>query len=166
MIFEKIVQQLTQLQDLVNTISDENYCLSIPLIGNATIGKHLRHIIEHYQMLLLAQKTNIINYENRPRNIIIESQKSVAIDAIKAILLQIKHPNFPLKIVQQYEVSDTPEILESSYYREIIFLIEHTVHHQAFIKFGILAMGLEVPLKHNFGYADATLKYQSSNVQS
>jgi len=50
--------------------------------------------------------------------------------------------------------------MNSSYFRELQYNIEHAIHHMAIIKIAIGACFTEVELPANFGVAYSTVRYQ------
>ncbi|HEX8061527.1 MAG TPA: hypothetical protein VF473_11360, partial [Cyclobacteriaceae bacterium] len=52
--------------------------------------------------------------------------------------------------------------VETTYYRELVYNLEHAVHHMAVIKIAIRSTTLiDIPV--DFGVAAATIKYRSHN---
>lgn len=49
--------------------------------------------------------------------------------------------------------------VESSYCRELIYNIEHCIHHQAFIKTALFSIG-KTEIEENFGVAKSTIQYR------
>lgn len=162
MIFEKINQLFSQLKYSLSQLTAEQYGQSIAILENASIGQHTRHIIEHFQALIESQETKIINYDNRKRDIEIETSLPFCIETIQQILAELSAENFELSLVQHYSSqSPSPTIINSTYYRELMFNIDHFIHHQALIKIGLKQMLPNIILDENFGYADATIKYKN-----
>ena len=54
------------------------------------------------------------------------------------------------------EAMDIP----SSLFRELTYLIEHTIHHLAIIKIGLNEVYPEIEIPKNFGVAHSTIRYQ------
>ena len=72
----------------------------------------------------------------------------------------VDHTTVCLKTV--YNKQETE--LETSYYRELVFNIEHCIHHQAIIKIALLTMGKN-QIDESFGVAKSTLIYRKECVQ-
>jgi len=61
---------------------------------------------------------------------------------------------------------DSVELIHFStnYHREIAYNLEHTIHHMALIKIGILELSdLQIP--EGFGVASSTMKYKKECAQ-
>ncbi|MDX1476670.1 MAG: hypothetical protein R3301_03155 [Saprospiraceae bacterium] len=50
--------------------------------------------------------------------------------------------------------------MDSSLERELIYNIEHTIHHLAIIKIGLAIIAPDIPLPAHFGVAPSTVKYK------
>src|SRR5688572_18430786 len=59
---------------LLAVVGTDRYTRRIPLCHGASIGGHLRHIIEHYQSFLRGLDAGGIDYENRARDSLIENR--------------------------------------------------------------------------------------------
>ena len=160
MIFKSIDHCLSQVKEILIQISNSDYSLPCTELNNASIGEHTRHIIEMFQCLLLEYKSGIINYDNRQRNKLIQTETDYAILQIEEILLEINKPNKEL-ILQQNGV-DEVVVLNTNYYRELVYNLEHCIHHQALIKIG-LQLNFYYPVDKNFGVAFSTIEYRNRN---
>ncbi|MCU0471726.1 MAG: hypothetical protein MUF58_24420 [Arcicella sp.] len=58
---------------------------------------------------------------------------------------------------------DEPVEVASSFYRELTYLIEHTIHHLAIIKIGLNEVYPEIIIPKNFGVAHSTIRYRVEN---
>lgn len=143
-------------------LSDEDYAKSIPNLSGASVGQHLRHIIELFQCLLGSYEEGILNYDNRERNRLIENSSNHALKALDAIITEYDKENKTL-IIQQM-VDGCPVIIETNYYRELLYNLEHCIHHQALIKVALFEIG-NVSVNENFGVAQSTIEYRKQCVQ-
>ena len=55
-------------------------------------------------------------------------------------------------------------VIESNYYRELMYNIEHCIHHQAIIKIALLHLG-KTEIVENFGIAKSTIEYRRQCAQ-
>lgn len=156
---------LRQLQDLLQVITDEHYSQKISVLSNATIGQHLRHIIEFFIELNTGYLSGRVNYDNRKRNLVIETNRLFAVAQIEDVLYRLEQANKPLVLVADY--GDGSEIhfeVTTNYLRELAYNLEHMVHHMALMRIGIDALG-GVSLPEDFGVAISTVKYRRSCAQ-
>jgi len=162
MLISTIQKTLTELSDLVSKLSDVEYCAPCYDLSNATIGEHTRHIIEMFQCLNNQYENGVINYDSRTRDNLIQTNSVFASECITAILNQIKKPNINLQL--QQIVADEELLIESNYHRELLYNLEHCIHHQALIKVAIL-QNTAIAVGENFGVAYSTIKYRNQCAQ-
>jgi hypothetical protein len=162
MLIPSIHKSLNELTDLLNQLSQIEYSKSCPELSNATIGEHTRHIIEMFQCLENQFESGIVNYDNRARDIRIQTDTTFAIENIVAIKNNLDKKNINLELLQ---FIDGEEIkIASNYYRELLYNLEHCIHHQALIKVAILQCET-VKIDPNFGVARSTIEYRNQCVQ-
>lgn len=146
---------LLQLLSAINLLTYDEYIKPLSLLGNSTIGGHTRHIIELFQQLNKGYFTGVINYDERERQVLIESNIDYAIDCIAQIVVALELPDKNLSLVSLY--LGEHNIVASNYHRELLFNIEHCIHHQALIKIGFILLE-KTELPADFGVAKSTLK--------
>lgn len=155
------IKTLNQLSDLIKALNHKQYSSNLDLLSNNSIGKHTRHIIEFYTCVFDGLKNGIINYDNRNRNLLLETDKEYALSAIAGVILKIQSNQSDQQIFLQLSFSDVNEITEmqSTYFRELAYNIEHAVHHLAIIKIAVTTNYREVSLPEQFGVAHSTQVY-------
>lgn len=129
---------------------------------NATIGEHVRHIIELYQSLIDNYSSGTINYDKRNRNILIQTSILHAKNAVDYIILNVDLPNKDL-VLEQGNITINFSV-ETNYFRELLYNLEHSIHHQALIKVALLKHPT-IKLPENFGIAQSTIEYRKQCVQ-
>lgn len=154
------------LQDLVHVLiqlpQEGVYAAPCEALSNATIGQHSRHIIELYQCLLAGYHAGEINYDERKRNDLYETDIAAAIIIVKEIQQQLIQPDKSLKIF--CGTHNRSVCIESNYYREVLYNLEHCIHHQALIKVALLALK-DVQIGEGFGVAPSTLQHRKPCAQ-
>ncbi len=162
MLITSINKTLIELTDLVSQLSNEDYTFPCYGLSNSTIGEHTRHIIEMFQCLENQYESGIINYDDRKRDLQIQTDTVFAKKCIETIQKELEKPN---KLIQLQQIVDGEElILESNYNRELLYNLEHCIHHQALIKVGILQMD-HIQIDENFGVARSTIEYKKQCAQ-
>ena len=162
---QAIKNVFAQLTYSLQQLSDEQYCRPGKALFNATIGQHVRHVIELFICLNEGYETGTVNYENRKRDTRIETDKTFACDLLEMIAgnLNKDDKNLLLEAAYNDELDDTITVA-TNYYREIIYNLEHTVHHMALIRVGINEVSaIDVPA--GFGIASSTIKYRKACAQ-
>jgi hypothetical protein len=160
MLISAVKENLNSLIQLLNQLNDSQYSKPCKVLGNASIGEHTRHIIEMFQCLNLQFESGTVNYEKRERNIEIQSNVQVAINCLKTIQLQTSRENKSLDLICFFE----KKIIKSNYERELLYNLEHCIHHQALIKVGVYEFE-NIVLPENFGIAPSTVAYRNQCVQ-
>lgn len=154
-----------QLTDSLSQLSDEQYHQPSKVLFNATIGQHVRHVIELFICLNNGYETGTVNYEKRKRDIRIETDKLFACDLLQMIAANLDKADKELLLEAAYdEQSDDTITVHTNYYREIIYNLEHTVHHMALIRVGINDVS-SINLPEGFGIASSTIKYRKACAQ-
>ena len=149
---------ITEFIKVLEEIPEKTYVKPCKNLSEASIGQHSRHIIELYQALLKGYESGEINYDKRKREQKIELEKEFAIDQFKKLQGVLEKPNKELFL--NYELVGNEIRLASNYYREIMYNLEHLVHHQALIRVAI-EKETNIVLAESFGYAYATLQYKN-----
>jgi uncharacterized damage-inducible protein DinB len=157
-VFSQLVSSLDQL-------TPEQYTKVCTNLSNSSIGQHVRHIIEMFQCLEKGYDTGIVNYEKRNRDRAIETDKELALELIHGISKRLDRENRELILEGVY--NDTSEELmqfNTNYYREVVYNMEHMIHHMALIRVGLREVdNIEVP--DSFGVASATVKFNRECAQ-
>lgn len=157
-------QKLIDLKAFLTSISEDVFCCHC-MHANASIGMHVRHILEFYHQLFQAieqQLTQSLCYDNRVRDKNIEQSKHVAIVRIDNIITQLDTLNMTEDAITLQvtlcSIKPTMNPLSSNILRELHYVFDHTVHHMAIIKMIACSKGLI--LEDNFGMSAATQKAQ------
>jgi hypothetical protein len=154
-----------QLADTIHQLSNEQYAQSCKALNNSTIGQHVRHTIELFQCLETGYETGVVNYEKRKRDLQIETDKNIAAALLTQLYQGLNKPNKELQLDAQYDdTTDDIVSVTTNYYREIIYNLEHTIHHMALIRIGVQTVSA-VKLPDDFGVASSTMRYRK-NVHS
>ena len=159
MIFQQLSQQLLSLILLLKSLSNDQYSRKIKHLGNASIGGHTRHIIELIQCVNKGYDSDTVDYLNRIRNLDLENSKSLALEVLLEIEKELKRSDKNLKMVVENTSLDCS--VNTTYFREVVYNTEHTIHHLALIKVALLEMNLDL-VNHDFGMAYSTIQYQAS----
>lgn len=157
------VHYLTQGIELLEGISDETFRNNQHELFSSGVGKHFRHIIDHYNALLQGLD-GVINYDLRPRNIQIEQERSVAIETIRHTCAEIEKLPYDRKGLEVEALPATAKEgdsirTESTLQREFQFLTSHTIHHYAIVSLLLKLQGHQVP--REFGVAPSTLRHEA-----
>jgi uncharacterized damage-inducible protein DinB len=152
---------LEQLQRFLDELSAPAYRHAFGPGGRQSLGKHVRHIIDHYVALLAGAGLGHIDYETRERDARLEEEPALAavrVAEIRAGLACLtESASSPLSLRYPVEGASVSLSLSTSLGRELAFLTSHTVHHMALL--GLLAEQLDIPLPESFGVHPSTLRH-------
>lgn len=160
---------LTDIRLYLDYLEDTAYEKPLDVLSNSSTGQHTRHVIEFFQCLLDQRLTGTVNYDKRVRNEMIQKHTSVATTALQEILdgIQKVDPKEVLKLEVGYDMDrNETQTVDTTFERELVYNVEHAIHHMAMIKIGLreIAPGCELP--KGFGVAPSTVKYQEQQAAS
>ena len=159
-------ENLTQLKDLLQVLSKDQYTRSPEVLSGATLGQHIRHILEFYLLLVSGSFSGTISYDKRERDARIEANPEFANKTIERLLSGIDtlDQNLQVKFEANYSRNGSSQnMIISSVGRELAYCIEHSIHHQAIIKAGLIALGLKNLTDEHFGVAYSTIRYRNNS---
>ena len=160
-----IQQLLRQLQEVLESLTDHQYTVPIDLLSGATIGQHVRHIVEFFQELDKGYDSGAVNYDRRSRSHLLEINLSYAISQLSETALAVDRQDKDLALIAHLTPEDVgPVVIRTNYFRELLYNIEHMVHHMALLRIGIAAVA-EISLPAQFGVAASTIQFRQTCVQ-
>jgi hypothetical protein len=152
-----------QLRCIINQLNKEQFSLKLQLLNDCSIGQHVRHILEFYICLSHGIRSGNVDYDKRVRNQAIESDPKYA-----EIILEDLNSVFCCSETEDMALTNTTVYKDhvissnSSVSRELIYLIEHSIHHYAIIAIAVKSHFNHVNLPENFGIAYSTTKHIQS----
>jgi uncharacterized damage-inducible protein DinB len=161
------IEIINQLIGLLRQLPAGIYHEPLRSLHQHSIGQHTRHIVEFYQCLLKGLAEGEVNYDARERNLRIETDKSYALQVLEDSIEQITQlwADKPMMLKQAFGTSEVQQV-STSFFRELTYLIEHTIHHLAIIKIGLTETYPDICLSANFGLAHSTIQYRASQQTS
>ena len=165
MIFiEESIGCLMDTKLYLSGLNPAEYQQSISLLSNSTIGQHTRHFIEFYQCLLKQVKTGIINYDLRARDKQIEVNPTFALGIVDEIINELSKLNINQTLILQTDFDQYAKV-NTNLAREILYNLEHCIHHLAIIKIGLKIIKPGFQLPENFGVAASTVKFKNQQIR-
>lgn len=157
---------LDQLTHLLEHLSNDEYSKILAVLHDNSIGQHMRHTLEFFSCLLNGRDQGTVNYDERERDLFLESNTLEALTTIQQVKVSIDQigDNQKLNLVRHAydQSSDQTVIVETNLYREVIYNIEHAVHHMALMKIGLKEIKPDLELPKDFGVASSTMRYRES----
>lgn len=160
--FESSIQTIEQFKEVLQQLPEDCYSKSCKVLSGSTIGQHSRHVIELYTCLINDYTVGNVCYDKRQRNRRIEEEVAYAVEQLEYIQQNLSKTNKPLKVA--YELEGQEVVLDSNYYREVMYNLEHAIHHHALIKIGIKHFA-DLELPESFGVAPSTIQYRKVCAQ-
>ncbi|GAB2583930.1 DinB family protein [Spirosoma areae] len=155
---------MMQLAEVIGQLTDEDYARPLAVLSGNTIGKHVRHILEFYELLVNSAQTGQLNYDRRQRDLRLEVDTDEALRRIGSIDRAIHwlDLNQSLHLEADLSVSGDETIqIPSSFARELLYNVEHAIHHMALIQVAVQNEFPAVELPQHFGVAYSTVQHQS-----
>lgn len=124
------------------------------------VAVHHRHQVEHGRQLLAGLASGLVDYDARPHEAALVSDRRCLLAANAELVRDLRtlrsaDLDKPLEVSQIFEVGAQPARARSTVARELMFLFEHTVHHNALIALLLRLSALEVP--ELFGVMPSTI---------
>ncbi|MBP7238753.1 MAG: hypothetical protein KBA14_00885 [Saprospiraceae bacterium] len=155
---------LNDLRHYLSAIEPVLYQAPMDLLSGSTIGQHTRHIIEFYICLIdqsSQEETPVINYAKRQRDYRIESEPDYALHLVNEICERLGDLDIDKNCMLDSSEHGLEELLVSSTIgRELIYNIEHTIHHLAIVKIALKATTPSIDLPEHFGVAPSTIRHR------
>lgn len=152
---------LQQIETVLHQINEEDYCTSLTVLTNNSIGKHVRHVFDLLECLLIRSNNPIISYDNRTRNPEIETSPKIALQKSNQIQDELIRLDLNQTVKLQQKVGNTNHLIETSMQRELLYNIEHAIHHMAIIRIGIEHKFNYIAIPENFGIAYSTIEHRA-----
>ncbi len=141
----------------------------LSLFGQSNIGQHLRHIHGFFDCLIMGNKRDCINYDKRNRDPRIETDPAYCAAIFTSMLKEIELLDLKQEIWVnaglKTEDRCVDHSLKSSIGRELVYAVEHSIHHLAIIKMGMRAEFPHISIDEDLGIAPSTLEYRKTCVQ-
>ena len=152
-------------------ISPEAYAKKQELLSGSSIGEHTRHFTEFFQCLIAQVEEGLdINYDRRLRNQLIQTNPEFALQQIEEIQVQLNASDFTdgLKVNHHLccGIEEDQDSILTTLERELLYNVEHTIHHLAIIKIGLKCLKPAIIVSDDFGVAKSTIEFRNQNVKS
>ena len=154
---------LQEISNLITQFNHSDYSQNLSILNGNSVGKHVRHILDLFECLLDSEN-GIVNYDERKRNPKTETDKDFAILKIQKIIADLEELDIEKKVILKQKLNDSFCEINSSIERELLYNIEHCVHHLAIIRIGIENNFDYVKIHENFGVAHSTISHREQTA--
>ena len=166
MLLNATINSLLQVSDILDEVENLPTDKAERFYCGTNAGKHVRHILDHFLAFLSITDDGILNYNIRNRESALETDWNVAQTQLNDIINSFKSENIEerkLRVISEIDVSDTlNQEFKSNSFREILYLINHTLHHTAYIS--LLAKNCDIALPEHIGIAPSTASHLRQEV--
>lgn len=157
-------EMLDQLEETILHFQfhPEDYQKPLDILHGNSIGKHVRHILEFFQCLMEAEICLVVDYDNRKRNLRLEAEPEFGLDTIlllKSAISRAEEKN--LRLLVDYGKGKCEAA--TTFFRELVYNIEHTVHHLAIIKIAVEKHFPHMEIGEHIGVAYSTQQFQKAS---
>jgi len=153
-------ETLEQVLSLIEAAQGTAY-IDIAEGMTSSLGCHVRHVLDHYEALQLGVTTGEVDYDRRNRDSVVETDAEQAKRNISALIAWLnENVAVDVCLKMKTEISASSQetvIIDSSLKRELIYLLNHTVHHMAQVTLALRIMGITIG--DQIGIAPATLTH-------
>lgn len=168
MLRESLLQALDQIRRILDRLDGLAAAGGGHLYAETGIGRHLRHINDHFLALMEGGETGSVDYNRRHRDSPVECDLQAGREQLEGILHWCREADLtqrPLRIVSEIDCRATRSLdFESNLSRELLYLINHTIHHAAYIRLRLAQEGVELP--EDIGLAPGTASYLRISEQA
>lgn len=157
-------QVIQQAVDLLSELSDDDYTRVMQPSFSASIGQHVRHIVDHFNALHSGLVTGRVNYNVRQRGAELEVCSRTAIHQLVTLqtwlsTLEQTVLSTPLQVISEVSLCELVNAeVRSSFGRELVFVTSHAVHHYSLLAVMRKLQGANCA--NDFGVAPATLSHK------
>lgn len=159
-----ITNVVSDLQQLLLQLTNEQYTAPSRFLSGATTGQHTRHIIELFRCLFAGYETGLVNYDRRKRDMETECSREKAQQLLAEVASSATWTDRLLVLETGINGDGKVVTIPTSFARELLYNLEHTVHHMALIRVGIMEL-TDISLPVNFGVAQSTIQYRKACAQ-
>lgn len=125
------------------------------------VSRHLRHIHDHERAVQNSLNSGVVDYNCRRRSDPGEHDIRVAFDTsqrLRQFWLSADLSDRPVEVRSEISVTHSHTLsLQSTLWRELMYMIHHNIHHLAYIK--LLLDQQDIDLPDILGQAPATASY-------
>ncbi len=147
---------------LTENLTHTQFIEPLPILSQASIGKHLRHIIDVFESVAAGIYHDSLSFDKRSRNIEIENDRFLALETLTHWIERIESAdlNKTITLVSNFsmEAEEVEMCTETTLGRELVYAIEHAIHHFAIIKIGIVH-NFGIKVTDDFGVAPSTIRF-------
>ena len=150
---------LDEIASIVESIDDVTFGTRRPDGVSGSIGAHVRHTLDHVAALVQPLTADIVDYDSRRRGTDVERHRRLAASELRRLANEVESLTAEdearaIELSAVVEHSGQRVTARTTVGRELVFVLSHTVHHQAIIALLLADAGWRAP--DRFGLAPST----------
>ncbi len=157
------IEALDQIRSLIQSVQGASEP-SEDLYATSGIGVHVRHVADHFRALEAGIVSGTVDYNRRRRECTLERQSELGLAEVESLITWLQTATFndvAVDVVSEISCLQTETAqFKSNTGRELLYLINHTIHHAAYA--ALLARQIGVNPHPGIGHAPATASYVRS----
>ncbi|MCR9075852.1 MAG: DinB family protein [bacterium] len=159
---------LEQCAKYIDCVDDDQYVRVSEVVPGGTVGKHIRHILDHFRCAITTDCTEPIDYDHRKRGGSVEEDRDAAkgeISTLRTLMAGLGVEDLGETVTTRVMLCGDGQTadLSSTRAREIFFAMHHAIHHNAILKAIGLELGLDCP--EGFGTAPSTINFEQAEAK-
>lgn len=153
---------LSELDAVLAAVSDAQYVQKPVGVIDSSLGGHVRHCLDHIGAVLVGAEVGEIDYDQRERGTVVETDRRAARELITRLIGQLAELEDEaigrtVRLTAMVTSDGLPVRVGSTIGRELVFVLSHTIHHNALVAAMCRTLGVALPPR--FGYAPATIAH-------
>jgi uncharacterized damage-inducible protein DinB len=154
-----LADRLHDLSSVIEALDDEVFQSVRGDGASGSVGAHVRHTLDHVAAIVEPIVASVIDYDARERGTQVERSPRVAVDELRRLARAARSWSRQQagRLVELHATIDSGGrrvTVQSTMARELVFVLSHTIHHQAIIALLLASSGRTVPAR--FGVAPST----------
>lgn len=162
-LLQTVAESLYPINDILAILCDlpdkkgEQYFVEL------NVGRHFRHVYDHFNAVFAGSGSGVVDYNHRQRESDVERDMGLSQSSLEKIIaaclgLDGAYLSNTIEVISEVSCSTEKSYrFTSNIERELLYLINHTVHHLAYVK--LLLKGADIALPETIGIAPSTATY-------
>lgn len=158
---------LEQFVAYIDRVDDDQFVIESKAVPGGTIGKHIRHALDHFRCAITTCCTQAIDYDHRCRGGNVEKCRDEAkaeIGMLRSLMGELSEEKLNEPMTASVMICSDGQTcdLQTTRAREIFFAMHHAIHHNAILKAIGIELGFECP--EGFGTAPSTINFEQAEA--
>lgn len=159
-----LAEHLDAFAEVVEGVSDLDYRARPSSGVSGSVGAHVRHCADHVRALFDRTAEGEMTYDDRQRDTPLEHHRELAAETLRGLAVRLREMaprtgDVPITLWTMLDRRGTRVRVRTSLGRELVFALQHTIHHEAVVAVLLAGRGRVMP--GHFGLAPSTPRNQT-----